>query len=140
MHKLIKIVAIIISVISLIFLGLLVSNGDTEDNSWISPLIYIAYIVLIACVVLVLLFVLKGIFSSKETLKKSLIGLGLFVAVILVAYIFADGSEVIASNRSVLAPEGATSKWVSTGIWATILLAVAAIGSMVWGGLTKLKK
>ncbi|MEZ4853292.1 hypothetical protein [Flavobacterium sp.] len=140
MHKLIKIVAIAISVISLIFLGLLMANGDGEENAWISPLIYISYIVLFACVVLVLLFVFKNVFSNKETLKSTLIGLGLFLVVILISYILADGSEVISSNGSVLAPAGATSKWVSAGIYATFILAIAAIGTMVWGGLTKIKK
>lgn len=137
MHKLVKIAAIIISILSVIFLGLLMANSDAEDNSWISPLIYISYFILAACVVLVLLFVLKNLFSNKDNLKRTLIVVGLFLGVFIISYILADSSDVKANEEIV---SGSTSKWVSTGLNMFYVLALAAIAAMAWTGVTKLTK
>lgn len=137
MHKLVKIAAIIISVLSVIFLGLLMGSSDAEDNGWISPLIYISYFILAACVALVLVFVLKNLFSNKDNLKRTLISIGLFVGVVLISFILADGSDVKANGEVV---SGSTSKWVSTGLNVFYILALAAIGAMVWTGFNKLIK
>lgn len=138
MHKLVKIAAVIISVLSVIFLGLLMGSSDeAKDNSWISPLIYISYFILAACVAFVLVFVLKNIFSKKENLKRTLVSIGLFFGVVLISFILADGSDVKANGEIV---SGSTSKWVSTGLNAFYILALAAIGAMVWTGFNKLIK
>ena len=57
LHKLTKIAAIVISVLSIVFLAGLMAGGDDANNSWISPLIYMSYFVLAACVVIVLVYV-----------------------------------------------------------------------------------
>lgn len=137
MHKLVKIAAIIISVLSVIFLGLLMANSDAEDNSWVSPLIYISYFILAACIAVVLIFVLKNLFSNKDNLKRTLISVGLFLGVVLISYILADSSEVTANGEVF---SSSTSKWVSTGLNVFYILGLAAIGSMVWTGFNKLIK
>lgn len=137
MHKLVKIAAIILSVLSVIFLGLLMANSDAEDNSWVSPLIYISYFILAACIAVVLIFVLKNLFSNKDNLKRTLISVGLFLGVVLISYILADSSEVTANGEVF---SSSTSKWVSTGLNVFYILGLAAIGSMVWTGFNKLIK
>lgn len=137
MHKLVKIAAIILSVLSVIFLGLLMANSDAEDNSWVSPLIYISYFILAACIAVVLIFVLKNLFSNKDNLKRTLISVGLFLGVVLISYILADSSEVTANGEVF---SSSTSKWVSTGLNVFYILGLAAIVSMVWTGFNKLIK
>lgn len=139
LHKVTKIAAIVISILSLVALGGLMATSDSEDNSWISPLIYLSYVILLACVVVVLIYVFKNLFSNKENLKKTLISLGLFLGVVLISFIIADGSEIKSSSNEVIASES-TSKWVSTGLNTFYLLAVAAIGTMIWTGFNKIKK
>lgn len=139
LHKVTKIAAIVISILSLVALGGLMATSDSEDNSWISPLIYLSYVILLACVVVVLIYVFKNLFSNKENLKKTLISVGLFLGVVIVSFILADGSEIKTSSNEVIASES-TSKWVSTGLNTFYLLAVAAIGTMVWTGFNKIKK
>ncbi|UGS21306.1 hypothetical protein [Flavobacterium cyclinae] len=139
LHKVTKIAAIVISILSLVALGGLMATSDSEDNSWISPLIYLSYVILLACVVVVLIYVFKNLFSNKENLKKTLISVGLFLGVVIVSFILADGSEIKSSSNEVIASES-TSKWVSTGLNTFYLLAVAAIGTMVWTGFNKIKK
>jgi len=137
LHKLTKIAAIVISVLSIVFLAGLMAGDDDANNSWISPLIYMSYFVLAACVVIVLVYVLKNLFSNKENLKKTMVSVGLFLAVVLVSFILADGSDVKVGDEVVT---GMTSKLVSTGLWMFYILAFVSIGTMVWTGLNKFKK
>lgn len=139
LHKVTKIAAIVISILSLVALGGLMATSDSEDNSWISPLIYLSYIILLACIVVVLIYVFKNLFSNKENLKKTLIYIGVFFGVVLVSFILADGTEIKSASNEIIASES-TSKWVSTGLNTFYLLAVAAIGTMVWTGFNKIKK
>ena len=137
LHKLTKIAAIVISVLSIVFLAGLMAGDDDANNSWISPLIYMSYFVLAACVAIVLVYVLKNLFSNKENLKKTMVSVGLFLAVVLVSFILADGSDVKVGDEVVT---GMTSKLVSTGLWMFYILAFVSIGTTVWTGLNKFKK
>lgn len=78
----------------------------------------------------------KFIYSQRR-LKRTLISVGLFLGVVLISYIFADSSDVKANG---IVYSGATSKWVSAGLNAFYLLAVVAVGAMVWTGFNKIKK
>jgi hypothetical protein len=137
LHKLTKIAAIIISVVSVLFLAGLMASSDDAENSWISPLIYMSYLVLFACVAIVLVYVLKNLFSNKENLKRTLISISLFLGVMLISFILADGSDMKAGDILVT---GMTSKLVSTGLIMFYILGLIAIGTMAWTGLTKFKK
>ncbi|MQP25171.1 hypothetical protein GFJ94_08845 [Flavobacterium sp. LMO8] len=139
LHKVTKIAAIVISILSLVALGGLMATSDSEDNSWISPLIYLSYVILLACVVVVLIYVFKNLFSNKENLKKTLIYIGVFFGVVLVSFILADGTEIKSASNEIIASES-TSKWVSTGLNTFYLLALVAIGTMFWTGFNKIKK
>lgn len=139
LHKVTKIAAIVISILSLVALGGLMATSDSEDNSWISPLIYLSYIILLACIVVVLIYVFKNLFSNKENLKKTLIYIGVFFGVVLVSFILADGTEIKSASNEIIASES-TSKWVSTGLNTFYLLAIVAIGTMFWTGFNKIKK
>ncbi len=137
LHKLTKIAAIVISVLSILFLAGLMASSDDADNSWISPLIYMSYFVLAACIAIVLVYVLKNLLSNKENLKKTLISIGLFLGVLLISFILADSSEVKANGEIV---SGSTSKLVSTGLNMFYILGLVSIGTMAWTGLNKFKK
>lgn len=139
LHKVTKIAAIVISVFSLVFLGGLMASDDAANSSWITPLIYLSYVILIACIALVIIYVFKNLFSKKDDLKKTFIFIGLFVALILVSFILADGTEVKSPSNEIIASES-TSKWVSTGLNMFYLLAVVAVGTMFWTGFNKIKK
>ena len=138
LHKLTKIAAIVIAVLSVIFLGLLLaSSDDGPENSWISPLIYLSYVVLAVCMGIVLIYVLKNLFTDKENFKKTLISVALFAGVLVISYVLASGEEVKANG--ILHSES-TSRLVGAGLNAFYILTVVAIGTMVWAGFTKIKK
>jgi uncharacterized membrane protein len=137
LHKLTKIAAIVISVVSLLFLAGLMATSDNAENSWISPLIYMSYFVLFACIAIVLVYVFKNLFSNKENLKKTMISIGLFLGVVLISFIIADGSDVKANGE---VATGMTSKLVSTGLNMFYILSIISIVTMGWTGFNKLKK
>jgi NADH:ubiquinone oxidoreductase subunit 6 (subunit J) len=139
LHKVTKIAAIVISVLSIVFLVGLMTSEDAENSSMITPLIYLSYVILFACIALVLIYVFKNLVSKKDDLKKTMISLGLFLALILVSFILADGEEVKTATNEIIASES-TSKWVSTGLNMFYLLAVVAVGTMFWTGFNKIKK
>lgn len=139
LHKVTKIAAIVISVLSIVFLVGLMTSEDAENSSMITPLIYLSYVILFACIALVLIYVFKNLVSKKDDLKKTMISLGLFLALIIVSFILADGEEVKTATNEIIASES-TSKWVSTGLNMFYLLAVVAVGTMFWTGFNKIKK
>jgi predicted membrane protein len=141
LHKVTKIAAVIVAILSVVFLGALMatSNSEVKDNSWINPLIYLAYVILAACVAVVLLFVFKNLFSNKENLKKSLIMICAFVGLLVISYVIADGTEIKSVTNEIISTES-TSKWVGTGILLTAILSAIAIGSVVWGMFRNIKK
>lgn len=139
LHKVTKIAAIIVAVLSLIFLGGLFASSGSDDNGWINPLIYLSYVILLACIAVVLIYIFKGLFSNKENLKKTLTAVGLFLVAVVISYVVSDGSEIKSVTNEVIASES-TSKWVGTGIFLTTILAVVAVGTVVWSGFNKIKK
>jgi uncharacterized membrane protein len=136
LHKIVKFAALAIGIVSIVFLGGILAS-DNQDSAWISPLILLSYLILFACIAIVLIFVFKNLFAKQETLKKTLISVGLFLGVVLISFIVADGSDMVVGGVTY---SGATSKLVSTGLNTFYFLALVAIGTMAWTGLTKIKK
>jgi uncharacterized membrane protein len=136
LHKIVKFAALAIGILSMVFLGGILAT-DEKDSAWISPLILVAYVILFACIAIVLIYVFKNLFAKQETLKKTLMSMGMFLGVVLISFILADGSDMTVGGVTY---SGATSKLVSTGLNTFYFLALVAIGTMAWTGLTKIKK
>lgn len=137
LHKILKIVALVLSVAGIISLAMIVSNGDDAvkaTGEGLDGFLYIAYIMFSIVLLFVIVFVLKGLLAGD--IKKTLITIGAFLAVIIISYIMADGVETMMKDGKVLSASG--SKWISTGINAFVLLGLIAIGSMASGGIKKL--
>lgn len=127
LHKIVKIVIGILGVLGVVFLGGILTSED--GTPWITPLISLAYVVLAICIALVLIYVLINLLASPAKLKQTLIAVGLFLAVIVMAYLLADDSAVNTNSGLV---EGSTSKWVGTGLYAFYFLGIIALGTMAW--------
>lgn len=145
LNKILKIVAIIISILAAVWLVRIILAGDTAiadsadlQDSLVTPFIYIAYVIFGIALVFVIIFVLKNLFSNAKSLKSTLIGLGAFAAVIVISYLLASGKEVSMRDGEVLSAAG--SRWVETGIYAFYILTVIAVGTMVFSGVKKLAK
>ncbi len=139
LHKILKIVALLLSVAGIIFLAMIIAKGDQEvtaTGDGLNGFLYVAYITLAITVVLVLIFVLKGIFSGN--LKRTLLSVGIFVLIIVISYILADDTPMSMRGGESLSASG--SKWVDTGLYVFYIMAVLAIASMIFSGVKKVTK
>ncbi len=115
LYKISKILVIVICVIAAVFfvatLGMEVS---ADNNAYIVDyFIYLSYIAMFIAFASVLYFVFKNLLSHKDQLKSTLITLGIFLGIVLVAFLLADGTEVKLKD-SVISPM--YSKVISTSL------------------------
>lgn len=143
LHKILKYVSIVLGVLGLILLGrILAEDGDAIEasadlqNSLLTPIMYLSYFVLLVVLVLVAIFVIKGLF--KGNIKNTLIAVGTFIAVIVIAYLVTDGSQMTLKDGDILS--ASASHWVSAGLVTFYILAGIAILAMVISGVKKLTK
>ena len=137
LHKILKIVALILSIAGIVSLAMIVSNGDDAvkaTGEGLDGFLYIAYITFAIVLLFVVVFVLKGLMAGD--IKKTLVTVGAFLAVVILSFVMADGVETVMKDGDILSASG--SKWISTGINAFVILGIIAIGSMVFSGLKKL--
>ena len=91
LHKIIKIVGLILSFIGVAILGMIIMKGDDvikETGSGIDGFLYTAYVIFALVLISVVVFGLKGLMSGN--IKNTLITLGAFVVIVALSYGLAD--------------------------------------------------
>ena len=143
LHKVLKYLALVIGVIGLILLGRIIATGDDAikasadlQGSHLDPFMWIAYIVLAAVVVLVAIFVIVGLF--RGSIKNTIIAVGSFAVIIIVAYVLSDGEATQLKDGTILS--ASADHWVGAGLITFYILAAVAIAAMVFSGIKKLAK
>lgn len=133
-HKIIKIVAFALAILGSIF-ALMIMTGS---ESMIDNILYITYAVLGLVIALVVIFVLKGLVTGD--IKKTLMSVGAFLAILLISYGLSSGTDLDLQpfNDKGLGITEGVSKNVGAGLYAFYVLAVIAIGSMLFGGVKKI--
>lgn len=105
------------------------------QNSVISPLIYFSTWLLIATVVVAIGLSLLSLFRNPENLKKTLGGLAVLAALLMISYFLAD-SDAVYNAAGGIEPGGeegsAVNRWVGAGIWYSIILGSIASLFFVW--------
>ena len=139
-YKISKIVVIIIGIIaSILFVSALGMEISMENNSYIVDyFIYISYLAMAIAFFSVIYFVFKNLFTHKEQLKRALISIGLFAAIVLVAFILADSTEVKLKDGGVIS--SFSSKLISTSLNTFYILAFISVGVLAWTGFSKIKR
>ena len=145
-QNIIKITSAVVGVLAAFFLLRIIGTGDEDikmaatmgDFGTVSPLVELARIVLFITVAVTLIFTLLGLLSDPAKLKKAAISIGLFLIVIAISFILSDGVETPLKDGEVLSANG--SKWVGTGIRTFYILALVAIGLMLFSGVSKILK
>lgn len=138
LHKILKIVGLVLSLIGVYFLAMIILKGDDaiiESGSGIDGFLYTAYVIFALVVIAVVIFGLKGLFSGN--IKNTLITLGAFVVVIAISYALADDTPMMLKDGDMLSESG--SKWVGAGLYTFYLLGIIAIGSMFISGFKRTK-
>ncbi|MCF4100300.1 hypothetical protein L1I30_01350 [Gillisia sp. M10.2A] len=142
-HKILKYIALVIGVIGLILLGRIIMAGDDAidasadlQSSMLDPMMYVTYIVFAITLVIVAFFVIKGLFSGN--IKNTLISVGAFALIVVVAYVLTDGTQLELKDGTTLSASG--DHWVGAGLVVFYILAIIAVGAMVLSGIRKLIK
>ena len=141
LQKLLKIVAALVGVVSIIFLVMIISSGDDaikagESASSVSTYMYIAYFILAVAVLAVVFFTVSNLISNAASLKNTLISIGAFTLLALICYfVFASGVETMLKDGSVLTV--GESKLVGAGLYLFYALALVAGLTMLFFGVKK---
>ena len=146
LQTIVKIISAVFGLLGVVFLFRIIGAGDEEikmaatsgDFAIVSPLVSLAIAILLITVLITLVFSILNLASSSKKLKKSLIFIGCFVVVTLIAYAVSDGVETPMKDGEVLSANG--SRWVGTGLRMFYILATLAILSMVLSGAKKILK
>jgi len=144
LQKLLKIVAIVIGVTSIFFLGSILSSGDEaikagESSGTVNIFMYVSYAVLAIAVLIVLAFTVLNLVSNTSGFKNTLIGIGAFVALSLLCYFgFANGVESPLKDGNMLSANG--SRLIGAGLYLFYFLALIAGGIMFGFGIKKMLK
>ena len=139
-YKISKILVIIIGIIaSILFVSTLGMEVSMENNSYIVDyFIYISYLAMAVAFFSVVYFVFKNLITHKDQLRRALISMGLFAAVILIAFILADSTEVKLKDGGVIS--SFASKLISTSLNTFYILAFISVAVLGWTGFSKFKK
>ena len=146
MHKILKIVAAVISLVGIVTLGRIISKGDDEieaaamagDTGIVEWMAWPAYIMLGLVIAFVVVFVISNLITNSSGLKNTLIGVGAFVLILAIAYFVSGGdtTQYELKEAKTYASEG-QSQLVGAGLSAFYFLLVIAIGTMVYSGVKK---
>ncbi len=126
-----KILVAIIFVLAFVGIVMIATAGEDvspEMTRAATFVVNLALILLGAAAVLALVTSLISVFKNPAALKKTLLGLAIFVALFAVSYFAANDGPVFGASGENLLEAGSTSKWSGTGlIFSYILLAVGGI-------------
>ena len=145
LSKILSIITGIIGFVAVYFLIRIIMEGDDVvknnvdvQNSLVSPYITFAKIILIITAVISVVFSLLNLIKHPQLLKKTLISLAALGVVLVLSYFMADDGATLSSSGQMLkdGEAGATSKWVSTGIWYSLILGAAGL-LVIFGGFVK---
>ena len=146
LEKLTRIGCIALGVLGIIFLAIVFASGDDSikmaaasgNYGVISPIIILSQITLLIAVTVTLIFSLRGIAKDKSKMKNALKSAGLFLIVVIIAFVLSSGVETPMRDGEVLSAMG--SKLVGTGIRVFFILSIIAVGLMVFPGTKKIFK
>ena len=130
LEKLTRIGCIALGVLGLIFLAIVFASGDDSikmaaasgNYGVITPIILLSQITLFIAVIVTLVFSLRAIAKDKSKMKNALKSAGLFLIVVVIAFVLSSGVETPMRDGKVLSAMG--SRLVGTGIRVFFILSI----------------
>ena len=146
MQKIVKIALVVVGLIGAVLWFMLPERempvNEAAQNGALNAMFWIAYLLLGIAAVSSLLFAMKNLFSSPESMKKTLFIVVGFLVVAGIAYVLASGTDVSVDEMAGKGIETSEStiKKIGMGINLFFILTVIAVGAMLWGGVRKMTK
>ena len=144
-NKISKIITYVVTLLALIGIILLVrvlmageeavENDVNVANKVVSPLVYFSQYLLYFAIGVTLVLSLGGLFKNPESLKKTLLGLGVLGLLFVGAYSLSD-SNIVLDNADIVLQGGeegsSINRLVGTGIWFSVILGLIGLGFFVY--------
>jgi hypothetical protein len=139
--KILSLVSGFIGLVAIYFLTRIIMEGDDAvkesldlQNSLVSPFVQFAKIILIITTIITLVFSLLNLIKHPKLLKKTLVSIAALAVVLIFAYAMASDAAVTNASGNIIkdGEAGSTSKWVSTGIWYSMILGGVGLGFFLW--------
>jgi len=139
--KILSLVSGLIGLIAIYFLVRIIMEGDDAvkesldlQNSLVSPFVQFAKVILIITTIVAVVFSLWNLVRQPKLLKKTLISLAALGVLLLISYIGASDEATTNMSGNIIkdGEAGSTSKWVSTGIWYSMILGAIGLGFFIW--------
>ncbi len=128
LYKILKVSAIGLSVLGIVFVLLILS----DILSGIDMILYNAYVVLFIIISSVLYFGLKNMFSDKSNLMTTLKMIGSFIGLFALCFILASGEETLMREGKILS--ATSSKFIGAALFMFYSLIIIASGTMLFFG------
>ena len=141
LSKILSLTSGLIGLIAIYFLARIIMEGDDAvkesldlQNSLVSPFVQFAKVILIITTVIAVVFSLWNLVRQPKLLKKTLVSLAALAVVLLISYMMASDEATTNLSGNIIkdGEAGSTSKWVSTGIWYSMLLGAVGLGFFIW--------
>jgi len=139
--KILSLVSGLIGLIAVYFLVRIIMEGDDAvkesldlQNSLVSPFVQFAKIILIITTIVAVVFSLWNLVRQPKLLKKTLVSLAALAVLLLIAYMMSSDEATTNMSGNIIkdGEAGSTSKWVSTGIWYSMILGAIGLGFFAW--------
>ena len=139
--KILSLVSGLIGLIAIYFLVRIIMEGDDAvkesldlQNSLVSPFVQFAKVILIITTVIAVVFSLWNLVRQPKLLKKTLVSLAALAVLLLISYMMASDEATRNMSGNIIkdGDAGSTSKWVSTGIWYSMILGAIGLGFFLW--------
>ncbi|MDC6350218.1 hypothetical protein PP178_01525 [Zeaxanthinibacter sp. PT1] len=146
MHKIVKIILVVLGVIGAVLWFQLPSSdvpaSEAVDSGAMNFMFIITYLLLAIAILFSLVFSLVALFSNPQSLKRTLIVVVGFLVVVGIAYGISSGTDVNIDEmaRRGVATDESTVKLIGMGLNVFFLLTIIAVGAMLWGGVRKMTK
>jgi hypothetical protein len=138
-----KWIAILLGVIGLIpSLVVFFVEGENLDKT-VEFGLYMTYIISLVAIVAAIGGAVRGILINPNGVRSTAMGVGFLVAILVVSYLLADGSDYMEYQKMKMTESG--SRWVSTGLNAlNIMIALSTLAvvfsALYRAGLIRLRK
>ena len=109
-----------------------------ESIASVDTMIPVAYVIFVLVLAFVLFFVVKNLFTNAKSIKNTLVGIGAFLAILIVSYVVSGGDPTQYYDNNVLVSDG-TSQLVGAGLVTFYILVVVSLVAMAWSGINKIR-
>ncbi len=145
MQKIIKIALIVIGLVAAVLWYFLPSGelaetnpAEAAKNSAMNFMFAITYLLLGIAVMVALVYTLKNLFSTPDSLKKTLFSLLGFALVVIISYFMSSGTDLDPKFLTDMNATESTVKNIGTGIYTFLILAAIAVVLMIVPSVKKL--